>query len=562
MGRYNLLREEWIKVIDLEGKNLKVSIEELLENANTYRSLAGENKTQDLAILRLILAIGHTVFSRFNYQGDVYDEVDLDDRYIPLTEVDDDDEYVENLEKTWYSLWVHKEFPPIIYDYLKMYEDRFYLFDDKYPFYQVRESQVSLDKIRQGKVSRMSAKSFNRLISESANKARLFSPKNAKSNNKEIISEDELARWLISLQSYVGLADKTTFGKEKYEKRVSKGWLYDLGAIYLEGKNLYETIILNLVLLHPEEDYIKNPQRPSWEQDPVDLIKDYLSYRNPDNLAELYTNWARAIYIDPESDMSKPFSLSLVKLPEINHQDNILEPMTLWSYSESGTNKETNTPKKHRQDISLWRNFQLLSLDDKKSETKKQKPIIVKWLEDIKDYLDDDNVPIVATSMEADGNATSWLPANEVYDRLDMGEFLLTDIQEDGWMGRINGIVDETKYVVDKIYGQFLINIKEIRKLKDYKFVNSHKEKLYMLIDEPFRDFIASIEKGDSKDDKEAQWRKTLKRLTLEEADQIIMQASDRDYKGIDKSESDNKEPMNIVIAYNIFTSRLFKKLG
>ena len=41
--------------------------------------------------------------------------------------------------------------------------------------------------------------------------------------------------------------------------------------------------------------------------------------------------------------------------------------------------------------------------------------------------------------MESDGNATSWLPVDEYYDTLDIDQYVLTDLQEDGWVFRIDG---------------------------------------------------------------------------------------------------------------------------
>lgn len=108
LGKFNLLDEPWISVIvDDKGQTKEVSLKDLFENAHKYKGLAGEMKTQDFAMLRLLLAVLHTVFSRFDADGKKYEYIKLDDRYRQVEKVDEDDEedYIEDLEETWKNLW-------------------------------------------------------------------------------------------------------------------------------------------------------------------------------------------------------------------------------------------------------------------------------------------------------------------------------------------------------------------------------------------------------------------------------------------------------------------------
>ena len=141
------------------------------------------------------------------------------------------------------------------------------------------------------------------------------------------MNEAELARWLVLYQGVVGTADKAVYSD--FQGTNSKGWIYDIGGINLRGKSLYETLLLNLVLVHPEEQYRGTIQRPCWERTGDEIISDLLYGRPVDNLAELYTNWSRAIYIDPNTQLNHNFCINTVKLPEIDHQDQFLELMTL-----------------------------------------------------------------------------------------------------------------------------------------------------------------------------------------------------------------------------------------
>ena len=68
---FNLLNKPWIRVINERCEVQEVSITDALLKAHEFTDLCGELPTQDIAILRLLLAILHTVFSRVDSQGRV-----------------------------------------------------------------------------------------------------------------------------------------------------------------------------------------------------------------------------------------------------------------------------------------------------------------------------------------------------------------------------------------------------------------------------------------------------------------------------------------------------------
>lgn len=230
MSEFNLIDEPWIKVItDYKGTTKLVGLREFFQNAENYIDLAGDMPTQDFAVMRFLLAILHTVFSRYDASGNSYEMVDLNEKMQQVANVDEEyeEEYEDALMETWENLWNAGKFPEIVIDYLECWHDRFYLFDDEFPFYQVTKYEIDASKISKVNPSEILGKNINRLVSESGNKIALFSPKFSYKNNKEILTPDEVIRWIITYQSYTGLSDKVIFGKEKY--KASKGWLFDLG---------------------------------------------------------------------------------------------------------------------------------------------------------------------------------------------------------------------------------------------------------------------------------------------------------------------------------------------
>lgn len=569
MGRYNLLEEKWISVIvDKKGTSKEVSLIEVFEKSHKYLGLAGDSKTQDFAVLRVLLSVLHTVFSRFDSNGDPYPQVKLDDSFLQINiieEEEDQSEYSEELFETWENLWKKGGFPKIISDYLIKWKDHFYLFDEKYPFYQVLMEDISGKNIstKSGKPGKIYGKNLNRLISESENKTALFAPKYSKNKSKDKMTYSEIVRWLITFQGYTGLSDKTTFTRDKYKK--SKGWIFDLGGIYLEGNNLFETLMLNLILDREDiDDGENNLQKPCWEYRGIENIDKAFNGLNPDNLSELYTNWSRAVNIDTDFSEDEAFFLHAVKMPDLDHKSYFLEPMTIWRFNNQGENKDYYTPRKHSPNQALWRSFGLLVTDSPEDTEKRyKKPGIMIWLEKIKDIIGNYNISVNSVSMDDDKNATSWRPTDQIYDSLNTNQFVLTDIDKNSWTPTITGVVDQNKRIISFRYKNFLSDIATIRNDKSGSFINKNLEKMYFLVDRPFRDWLETIKFDDDKDEKVFEWRNTLKNLALKEAKEILNHASPRDYRGrLVEIKGGKEELLNVAIAYNRFDYSIRKDLG
>ena len=554
MSRFNLLDEPWISVIvDEKGHNKLVSMTDVFKHASEYKALAGDMKTQDFALLRVLLAALHTVFSRYDIQGN--------SREFDSGE-DTEDDFNEETMDIWREVWNSKKFPDAVFKYLEQWHDRFYLFDDKYPFFQVLKQDIDSKKLGGKSPSEISGKNINRLISESNNKIAVFSPKDNVDNNKSSLTEPQLARWIITLQSYAGLADKTMFGTEKY--KASKGWLFDLGGIEIVGANLFETLMLNCVLVGEVQSPEKR-QKPCWEYSGTENIENSFYETFIDNVSQLYTRWSRAIYINPDISIDKPTSVSIVKLPDINHKNAFIEPMTVWQYNKEGENKDKYTPRKHRTEEAMWRSFGLLTSQELyDGSVKNHKPGIMEWLNKIKHDIAGSSISLQAISMKDDGNATSWVPTDEICDTLYIDEVVVTDNADDGWVYRINNEVEYTRSAIGFIYKQFLLDICEIRnRNKDdaTKYSAKYISQAYFLVDQPFREWLANIKPKDSMNERCTQWRNTLHNILINEAKGMLENATLRDFTGRPSDQSEKESTKNIVTAYNIFTSRL-KKLS
>ena len=549
MPRYNLLDEKWIQVASKDTVE-KVSIKELFAGAANYKELAGDMKTQDFAVMRVMLAILHTVFSRVDSNGDPYDFFEVDEEsFLQTGELEENDleDYEDALYQTWIDIWNAKEFPKVVYEYLEKWRERFFLYDDKYPFFQVTKEVIEKDAAGGGEFY---GKNINRLVSESNNKQAYFSPKDEA--YKEYIADDELARWLITLQGYIGTSDKKKVGTAK---TYSKGWLYDLGGVYLQGNNVFETLMLNFAIAHNENNKLLKMQKPCWEAENIEKNIELYFHNGIDNIASLYTAWCREIFIDPNRTKEDKFVCFIAKLPEIEHSDAFLEPMTVWKYNDTGEYKDKYRPRKHDANKSMWRNFGLLTGVGEST----RKPGVIEWLNKLGDISESEelgfnkeNITLCAVCMLDDGNATSWAPIDEVEDSLNLKERVLVDIGDNGWIIRINKTITDTKAIIDRALKKFIFELLEIRNMEKSD-VSKYVEQFYFRIDLSFRNWIESIDIDNDKDAKEIEWRNVLKKSMKEYVDELVSNAGLRDYKGIETSSG----VKNIATIYNSFLYRL-----
>lgn len=562
MSNFNLLDEAWIPVMPVNGnEEIDVSMKDLFRNAHRYKTISGDTATQNFAVMRVLLAVIQTVFSRFGADGNPNPNIRLDEKMRQTETVDEDDwEYQKDfLEETWNQLWRKGQLPDIVLDYLEVWRDRFYLLDEKHPFFQVNESEVrelfsekNSEAILQGNTH---GKFMNRLLSESEHKRAMFSPVlDADNTARDKMTSAELARWLITFQAYTGLSDKKTLVGDG--QKPSRGWLFDLGGLYLQGRNVFETLLLNFIPVHSsDEALLSAAQKPCWEFSGIDFVRRIVNAERIDNLAELYTNWSRVIYLDSEYESGEPVCVGIAKLPAIPHQDIFLEPMTIWRSMTNGDNKGHFMPQKHRPEQAIWRSFGLITLKNTEGQ---HRPEILNQFDRVRRTEGSRWIRMIAAGMQDDGNATSWVPVDEISDQLSLNDIIVTDQEDDGWVVRINDEVQKTKDVIETIYKSFLKDLESIRDAKNTNFVAANIEDAYMSIDAPFRKWLEQLKPDDWKEDKMMEWNRELKRIMTRKAYEFIESAGDRDFRGIEREGG----ILNIATAMNRYLGKLNKLLG
>lgn len=349
---FNLLDEPWIRVMTKDYEIKEVSLTEVLIHSHEYADFAGELEAQNVAVLRLSLAVLYTVFYRYNVDGELEK---IDDR--------------EMAHDRWEDLWVEGHFPEeVIRNYLKKYRDRFWLFHPQTPFYQVNEAK---------KGTEYTAAKLNGEISESSNKIRMFATRSGE--RKLQLTYAEAARWLLFIN---GFDDTSAKPRQKGLPSPGAGWIGRLGIVEAIGHNLFETLMLNLVFDQVGDNWTDN--RPVWEKAPKGDERTEIPL--PNNPAELLTLQSRRLLLIRKNGfVTGYYLLGGDFFQKVNA---FTETMTAWSLV---TNKSSDTedfqPKRHDPQKQMWREFGNLFFEERESENEKigkRLPGVVDWISELR----------------------------------------------------------------------------------------------------------------------------------------------------------------------------------
>ena len=479
---FNLLHEKWIAVMKSDGETEEISLLDVFKRAHEFAGLAGELQTQDVAVLRLLLAVLHAVFGRRDVGGE----------YSPISS--SGEASPSEARRRWKNLWDMKRFPyGVIEEYLLEYEDRFWLFHPERPFYQTASlgERDAKDFFGPFDVSKL-----NGVLLEGDNKARLFSLLSGEA--KKTMSYSEAARWLLH---FVAFAE--TFGKLEARNKtkgaptLGVGWLGKLGLVVALGNNLFETLMLNLIFLPNGEKKLWDDEEPVWERDQI-IEEERNEIVFPTNLSELYTLQSRRVLYEREGGRVTKFRF--VSGDFFLKEKALSEQMTLWRETTKKANApKVFEPKRHDPSKKIWRDFAALTVNDMMGG---KCPGVVGWIamlenEDV--FTDPDFIVRFMTASVSYGNMQAVI--NDVFsDSLSFNASLLSERGSD-WVTRIVGELNYTDLLVRQLgyLARNLITAEGGSNGAEYG--DKAKEQAYYKLEEPFRIWLEKIKPDDKKDE-------------------------------------------------------------
>lgn len=532
---FNLLDEPWIIVKTKTNETKTWSILELFEHAHEAQELAGELPTQDIAIMRLLLAIMHGAF--------VTDEIETADDAIDL----------------WTSMWEEKQFRfDEIKAYLETYHDRFWLFHPTQPFYQSAHIKQNMDSYKEAKGKKVSPeikwKTVARLVGDlfqSDNKARLFPMRTGK--EQEYLTYAEAARWLLHLNGFDDNSAKTPVPK-------GPGYLAQLGLLYAKGRNLFETLMLNFVLVDDRDEVFADGDEDSkayWEKPIYETIEQEIS--QPRAQKDLLTMQSRRIFLRREQGVVTGY---LLTMGDYFAKDASLlnETMTVWSEDKI----RGFLPKEHQLKCQIWRDFS--SLLGMNVDTKSKQPGVIHWLQLLDDEIEEIKpLHICITGTKYKWQSPAWQFVDYIQDSLAINASLLDKMNE-VWIQEIVKLLVRTENAV-RSFGNFATNLAEVsgdslqeNSLKKKQEIRkAAEEEGYYHLDQVFRRWLRCIAPDkDELEKRTAEWLSIAKKTLLQLAQEELSQCSETAIVG--KVKEGNVQ--NAIKAFQTFRYHINQALG
>lgn len=527
---FNLLTEPWIRVRLRDNTVREVSLTEALVSAQDYVDLAGEMPTQDAAVLRLLLAVLFTVFSRVDAKG----------KPQPLAQSDD------ALER-WSELWQLGNFPAEpVRDYLEQWKDRFWLFHPTHPFWQVPtlSNGIAFD-----------GKKLNGERAESGNKTPLF--QNISKAECAVLTYAQAARWLIYQNGYDERGGRPKAGNKP---RHGVGWLGQIGFVAVKGKNLYETLLRNMAF-STEQDALQEKQLPCWEREHA-RTEQSVEIVMPKNQAELLTLQSRRILLIRSEEMPGVVGYEVLGGDYWDSENAFGEQMTIWRTMPIKKNEPVVfVPCRHDPAKQFWREFPAVFCQDSG-----HRPGVVCWIEKLQEKrlkLLDPRRKVHFRISGVQYGDKDFFVNDSFSDSLTFQAGILDEIGRP-WQSRIVREIERCEQTA-ALVGHFAQELAIAAGDRNENAGGAVRAQFYFAVDQPFRQWLQAIDpEQDDPDEAALRWQAQARNIAEKLGKQMVMEAGNAALKGhrivVDK---DKKTERTILYtspkAYNRFRTRLWE---
>ena len=324
---FNLITEPWIPCVTLSGKPLELSLSELFLKAHEMRGIEDENPLVAASIHLLLLAIIHRALD--GPKGN----------------------------KEWKKIWKEKSFDHRINQYLedKKRFKKFDLFSTQYPFFQTPGFKV----ITKNNETNYKAPSFMDISKATGNNKTLFS--HHMESDGMLIDSNIAARLLLSSQQFAlfGLARsyyKYANKKSEYQQSFMSAPLVGKVLTLLNGDNLFESLVLNLLIYKADRPIRNDNDQPIWDQN-IDCNAKLHIARPVKGYLDLLTWKSRHIRLFPDSSgrkVEKIFLTQAYELPKPGKTGYVAHPLC-WYTGKNDAYKFTPQKTYWRDSSSLLR---------------------------------------------------------------------------------------------------------------------------------------------------------------------------------------------------------------
>lgn len=513
---FNLIDRTWIPVTMLhDGSYRLVSILEAFDQAEGIRCIEGDIPLQRFALSRMLLAMMYGIFPE------------------------------DYAKEEWRELFEAgpgtAEVRHVIHEYCDAYRHRFDLFDDVAPFYQVAGLHTAKNEMS----------GLERLVLDVPSGEPFFTTRGGE--GLDSMSAAEAARWLVTMQAYDAsgiksgaVGDPRVKGGKGYP--IGVAWSGHIGGYLVEGKNLWQTLVLNFVsskVFTAGEDGVRwRDDRPVWERPPADA-KAYPGLDQPvadtgrvgsfHGPATLMTWQSRRMLLSHRGEtVTGVLVCNGDRLKPQNAHN--FETMTAWRRSDSQEKLLKQPlvymPRKHDPSRALWRGLPTLTVGEKR-ETKSGvreflRPRTLDWLS----QACPDGIPVRLHVFGVEYGNQEAVVDSTVDDVLDLNLVVLTSEKPE--MGQM--IRDAVDIVERGIAA--LRNLASNIAIAENTPGDSQRQRIaedgYAAFDQAFRRWVRGIDGDRDPRSLIAEWKSIARSLLLRLGERFASQASTRAIVGRD----------------------------
>ncbi|MFI6995863.1 type I-E CRISPR-associated protein Cse1/CasA [Nonomuraea wenchangensis] len=528
---FDLTQQRWLPVQHLDGTEDELSLHDVFARATEIRRLVGDVPTQEFALLRLLLAILHDV--------------------------------VEGPEDIagWQELW-HNGLPvELIASYLKRHRERFDLLHPTQPFFQTAELRTARDQVN----------GLDRIVADVPNGLLFFT---MRGRGVDHLTFAEAARWLLHAHAFDTSGIKTGVvgdprarGGRVYPQGVA--WAGHLGGLFVEGQNLQQTLLLNLIafdtdLLHIEQDL----DSPAWRRPPskpgqADAAE--LS-RRPAGVRDIYTWQSRRVRLFHDGRMVTGVILTYGD-PLDPYNQYQRETMSAWRRSPAQEMKlglaQVYMPREHDarqrtwQGLEMWLTGHAVGAEQRGESAAIVRPRILDWIARI---VAESGLPSdfrIRVRLIGIRYGTQQSVIDDIVDDAVTIPVLLLHPGKQQLRAVAIGAVADAEAAVNALVDL----VTDLARAEGHR-VDSLKAKAYRQafarLDGVFRAWLAAIAARDDAQERRAEWQRQIYEVIDSLASEFLQAAGDRSWEGhVFETKNSKALWLNDSYASLIFKTRL-----
>ena len=454
-------------------------------------------------------------------------------------------------------------------DYCDYYRNRFDLFDDTAPFYQVAGLHTAKNEVS----------GLERLVLDVPNGEKFFTTRSGE--GLATMGVPEAARWLVTLQAFDpsgiksgAVGDPRVKGGKGYP--IGVAWAGHLGGDLIEGSDLWKTLILNYASADVFDAgdggaaWSVEDDAPIWERQPLteqaepgfdqpmDRTGEAGSFIGP---ASLLTWQSRRVLLahDGETITGVLICNGDRLKPQNAHR---YETMTAWrrSNAQEKTLKMplVYMPRKHDPARALWRGLPTLVADEQAGKEHREgpseslRPLTLRWLDKVKigDF------PVRLHSFGVEYGSNEAVVDTTVDDVLDLNLTVLSSQHPE-----LGGVVRDAVGMVDT-------GVQELRNLAGNIAIAAGlpvdgpraraADAGYTAFDSAFRQWVQGLDSDTDTEDVRQQWSMIARRILFRLGDQIAAQASSRAIVGRDVTRRNPKTGASTTTHYCVALAEIW----